>query len=254
VWRQTSTEPAVDDHGRSSHKRCIVTGEKRGGPPNFGGQADPVKGVQHSSVFSRLDGVGLRLEVGFGQSRVDVSRTDRVHADSLSAMINRNCLSKGEDCSLGSTVSSTRWFHKKTVHGGHVDNDPARLAQVGEKSARAEEDPANIYRHLPGPLFRSGILNEFVDLNRRIIYEYRQRSKPCSNKGAQSADGLRISHVRLKGPCITSPRTKICGRLLRLGSIDIDEHDPRALVTEALCDCPANPRARPGHDCQATLQ
>src|SRR5262249_12459361 len=131
---------------------------------------------------------------------------------------------------------------------------PKRLAQVGKKSARAEEDSTNIYRHLPGPLFRGGVLNEFVDLNGRIIYQYRQRSKRVADKGAQSADGPRISHVRLKGPCITSPRTKICGRVLRLGSIDIDDHDARALVAEALCDCLANPRARPGHDCQATLQ
>src|ERR1019366_6983199 len=160
--------------------------------------------MQAACFSPRSHGIGLRLEIAFCESGIDIAGTDGMHTHALPAMIDGHCLSQPDDCCLSGAVAGTGWLHKKAVHRGKIDDYAASLSEMRKKSARTEEHATHIHSHLPVPFFRRGIHHGFVDLDCGIVHEDMELSKHLDDPFPKLLDGVRVRNISCEGDGLTA--------------------------------------------------
>src|SRR5258708_17392474 len=109
--------------------------------------------MQLTSGGAGRGGVGLGLEISFGETGVDIAWANAVDADAFLAVIDGDGLGQPDDGGLGGTVAGAHWLDKKAVDRRHVHDSTLSCPQVGHKVFRAQEHTAEIYGDFPVPLF-----------------------------------------------------------------------------------------------------
>src|SRR5690242_5854963 len=104
--------------------------------------------------------------------RVDIARTDGIHADAFRAMVARHCPGEGVYCALGRAVSRKSRVGYEPIIGTEVrDGWIVRLSQQRKRIFRGHEGTCHIDREYAIPLRQARMLDRLLDFYPGGIHE-----------------------------------------------------------------------------------
>src|SRR6266849_2206491 len=102
--------------------------------------------MQLSGGGARGGGIGLRLEVSFCETGIDVTRADAVDANAFLPVVDGHGFGKSHDGRFGGAVTRAHRLDKEAVHGRHIHDRTFRGAQMRQEKFRTQKDAAQVYR------------------------------------------------------------------------------------------------------------